>query len=235
MRTMLESRTCTMTAALVTGAMMLLSAAAAPALADGVTLSLDPSQSGNSPMLAQATAPQPETSRAGLIPAGSSPYAEGNFQLSFYGGAIAETFGGRASVLTFGAVGMEYFFIDNLSALVEPIGYGITHDGADSTAGGGLNIGLRWHALRFDDDRIAVYWEGLMGYVRFADRAPGPTGTHSNFTLWTGPGVKWRITDSVSLIGGARYFHMSNARRRGKGRNPAMDGFGGYAGLTVHF
>lgn len=189
---------------------------------------------GERAVWAQATGERATESSAGLVPADDSPFAAGKWQLSIYGGAIKESFGGENETLAFGASSIEYFVCDDLSLLAEPIGYSLSHPEED-TYGGGLNIGTRWHFATFDEERFALYWEALVGYVHFADRAPGSNGTHSNFTLWTGPGAKWRVADNVSLIGGFRYFHLSNASRRGSDRNPSIDGFGGYGGLTIHF
>lgn len=182
-----------------------------------------------------ATEPRPERSAAGLVPPTDDPFAKGSFQLSFYGGAIQETFGRGDETIAFGAASAEYFVLDDLSLMLEPIGYSISQPEDSDTYGGGINAGFRWHFLKFDESRVALYWEGLMGYVRWAQRVPGPEATHSAFTLWTGPGLKWRLFDNISFISGARYFHQSNARRRGKDRNHPIDGFGGYGGITIHF
>ncbi|MEX2672520.1 MAG: acyloxyacyl hydrolase [Phycisphaeraceae bacterium] len=178
---------------------------------------------------------RPDPSPAGLIPPTNDPFAKGTWQVSLYGGAIRESFGRGNETIAFGAAGIEYFVFDDFSFMFEPIGYSVSQNEVSDTYGGGLNIGFRHHLLKFDESRIAIYWEGLVGYAHFNDRTPGPDGTHSNFTIWTGPGVKWRVVDNLSLIGGMRYFHLSNARRRGKSRNPSIDGFGGYGGFTLHF
>ena len=227
-----------------------------PAVAeDDVQLSLDASQLPSFAFVREATervdaeglrfadagngqqrrAQRPDPSPAGLIPPTDDPYQAGNFQLSFYGGAIQETWGRGNETVAFGAASIEYFVLDDFSVFLEPIGYAINQPDHDDAWGGGLNAGIRWHLLKFDENRIAIYWEGVMGYIRWSQRVPGPEATHSAFTLWTGPGVKWRVIDNVSLIVGGRYFHQSNARRRGKDRNQPIDGFGGYGGFTLHF
>jgi hypothetical protein len=68
-----------------------------------------------------------------------------------------------------------------------------------------------------------------------ADRAVPEFGTHFNFTAKGGAGATWRLTDSLHLIGGARYFHLSNGNLHGRDQNPSHDGVQYWAGVMVTF
>jgi len=60
-------------------------------------------------------------------------------------------------------------------------------------------------------------------------------GTTYNFTARVGPGVSYRISDDVFLLGGARYFHLSNGNQHGRIKNPSYDGIEWYVGLMFTF
>lgn len=56
-------------------------------------------------------------------------------------------------------------------------------------------------------------------------------GTLQNFTLQAGFGLTYRVRDSMHLMGAARWFHVSNARKEGRDKNPHTDGIGLFFGL----
>jgi hypothetical protein len=45
----------------------------------------------------------------------------------------------------------------------------------------------------------------------------------------------YRIDDSMYLMGGARYFHLSNAQQHGREKNPSYDGVEFYVGMLFAF
>ena len=127
------------------------------------------------------------------------------------------------------AVGAGYYFLDNVGAYVDLVGYGLSQDEPDVDAwGGGLNLLLRWHFLR--GQHWSVYADGGTGIVQFNEDFPAG-GTQFNFIERVGLGASFRLDTNLHLIGGVRYLHLSNARIRGRDENPAMDSVEGYIGL----
>jgi hypothetical protein len=60
-----------------------------------------------------------------------------------------------------------------------------------------------------------------------------PTGgTAFNFTYAGGPGASYKLREGMVLIGGLRFQHISNGFIDGRDRNPVMNSFGGYVGLS---
>jgi hypothetical protein len=45
----------------------------------------------------------------------------------------------------------------------------------------------------------------------------------------------YRLADDTYLLGGARYFHLSNAKAHGSEKNPSYDGVEYYVGLMFAF
>lgn len=166
-------------------------------------------------------------------PAGDAdPYAAGHRDVYPFFGTVSEAFAGRGETLYFGGAGFEYFPWDNISAVFEAVGYHVSqsHD-AD---GYGFNLLGRWHFWR-PCPALAVFIEGGAGMCEGTDNIPSPEGTYFNFTLHVGIGAKLRLGDNVSIIGGARFFHLSNARLEGGSRNPGIDALGGYGGVVIDF
>jgi hypothetical protein len=60
-------------------------------------------------------------------------------------------------------------------------------------------------------------------------------GTYFNFTTSTGLGATYRIQDHFYLLGGVRYFHLSNAQIQGPQHNPSVNGVEGFFGLLWTF
>ena len=51
----------------------------------------------------------------------------------------------------------------------------------------------------------------------------------------TGPGLTYRLDDNTYLMGGARYFHVSNGNQFGRINNPSYDGVQYYVGVMFAF
>jgi opacity protein-like surface antigen len=166
-----------------------------------------------------------------INPALAAEYRQGDSQLAFYGGYIHSIHGSQH--FAYGAAALEYFAWDDIGLFAEGVGYNFSPRDDGDSPGEGFNIGARWHFLKVD--RCAFYIEGLVGILQSNARDFPAGGTQFNFTEQAGVGLKYRLTDHVSLIGGSRYAHISNADKNGDANNPGFDGFGGYAGFTIRF
>ena len=151
-----------------------------------------------------------------------SPFAAGRWLLSGYGSAAVGT-GDRVYA---GHAGLGYYFIDNISLNLEGVGYFIEH--ANTTGGGGLDLVPRWHYLK--RDHWSLYLDGGMGFIYTRDSLRDP-GTRFNFTLQGGAGATYDVTDRFTVMGGARWSHISNAGIQGPDRNVGFDSPMFYLGL----
>lgn len=144
-----------------------------------------------------------------------TPFRSGSWNIYLYGGAAL----GKTSHRVYtGNIGLGYHVVDDFSLNIEAGGYFIDH--ARDTGGGGLDTLLRWHPLR--GRGWSLYLDGGPGfiYTRHTLRDPG---THFNFTVQDGMGATYKLTGRLHFMAGMRWFHISNARIRGKSRNVGFD------------
>lgn len=131
-----------------------------------------------------------------------------------------------------GTVGVGYYLFDNFSVTALGHGFHVNQEAQNDTDGGGASLLLRWHLLNLD--RFSFYLDGGGGLVWTQD--PVPTGgTTYNYTARAGGGISWRLKEDVYLLGGARYFHLSNGNQHGRENNPSFDGVEYYIGLMFAF
>jgi hypothetical protein len=128
------------------------------------------------------------------------------------------------------AVGVGYYFVDNVSLSAELSGYDIHQAGA--AGAGGAALMLRQHF--FSRGSFTLYADVGSGLFE-ANRNVPAGGTHFNFTFRTGLGATWRIAPHTALLGGVHYVHLSNARIRGRDRNPSLNAVEGYLGVMWMF
>jgi hypothetical protein len=133
--------------------------------------------------------------------------------------------------LIVGTVGANYYLFDNLSLGLHLSGYAVDQPNDDGY-GVGLEAWARWHLLQFD--RFTVYADGGGGRAYFDPETP-EGGTHWNYTAKVGGGVSYQINDDVYLMGGARYFHVSNGNQFERINNPSYDSVQYYVGLMFQF
>ena len=131
-----------------------------------------------------------------------------------------------------GVVGGSYYVFDDVSLGLEASGYQVTQSPGHDTSMGGLAVVLRHHFL--DVDRVTLFADVSFGPTIATDRVP-QGGTYLNFTPRTGLGATYLLHDHFYLMGGARYFHLSNAHIDGPLRNPSVNGIEGYVGLMWTF
>ena len=125
-------------------------------------------------------------------------------------------------------IGIGYHVIDNLSLNVEAAGYGVIQDGGEDTGAAELRLIMRHHLIA--RDRWTIFADVGEGVFEAADRVP-PGGTRLNFIFRAGIGGTYQLNETTHLIGGVRYYHLSNAQIEGSDRNPSINGVEGYFGL----
>lgn len=164
---------------------------------------------------------------------GLTGFSPGDSNWQFTAGYIHESFGGDNEDIYSGSVGLEYFLWENVAIMPEFIGYYV--DQAEDAEGVGFHLRLRWYPIHLCNNRVHPFIDGGASVNYFTRRTPDPQGTHFNFIETVSAGVKVDITEQMSLIGGARYLHLSNAGYQGQDRNPSIDGFGGFLGVALTF
>lgn len=162
--------------------------------------------------------------------------ADGSIKTSFPAGAWSLYGYGAAAVgktshrVYAGKFGLGYHVVDDFSLNLEAAGYFVDH--ARDTGGGGVDMLFRWHPVQGQDS--SLYLDGGPGFVYTRKTLRDP-GTHFNFTVQGGAGFTYRITDRFHSMAGLRWFHISNARIRGKNRNVGFDSPMFYLGLMLPY
>ncbi len=131
-------------------------------------------------------------------------------------------------------VGYAKYVWDNVAIVAELAGYYLDPNQfpEDEVFGAGFNLLARWHFLNFES--FSIFADGGAGIAWFDSDFPAG-GTQFNFTPQAGLGATWKLSDSMHLIGGARYLHISNASIEGRDNNPGFDGVEYYVGLMFTF
>ena len=124
-----------------------------------------------------------------------------------------------------------YYVADEVSVGAELEGYFVDQDRNDTELGG-LSAVVRWHFLA--TDRFTLFVDGAFGVSYAGDTVP-EGGTHYNYTPKGGAGATLKLRDNAYLLGGARFFHLSNANLHGRERNPSQDGTQFFVGLLWTF
>ena len=164
--------------------------------------------------------------RRGLDPDAPSYFSKGTWTLELAGGYVKDWDRGKSSI-ALGDVGLGYYIDNTLSLRVEVVGYSFNQE-PDDAWGGAVNFLGRHHVLNRGD--VSFFIDGGVGVVETSRRVPDG-GTHLNFTPQVGMGMTWRLREKLHLIGGVRYFHLSNARIEGHDRNPQINGVEAHVGL----
>lgn len=154
-------------------------------------------------------------------------FDKGTWSLELHASSYDDFDGGNVDLL-YGTAGVGYYFADRTALVLQLAGYDLTQHGRDAGAGGSFDALLRGHVLLVEP--FSVFLDAGAG-VFLGDRRFPAGGTNTSFTLQAGVGATYRLTDGMHLMGGARWFHISNARRRGRDRNPHTDGTSLYFGV----
>ncbi len=138
----------------------------------------------------------------------------------------------RHVVMGGATVGVGYRVFGPVSVLLDASGYGFSEGRVDGVATG-VTVGLRQHL--FDLGRFG-FDADVSGGILGANRELPYNGTHFNETIEFGPAVTYRLNDELYVVGGVRYFHLSNADRQDEpGRNPSVNAIQGVVGLEWRF
>jgi hypothetical protein len=194
-----------------------------------LALSLGPGAAQDQPSVENPTLDVPSRS-AFLAPA--QPQADSLFKASkwVFTGYGSGAVGKSSHQVYAGHIGVGYHLIDYLSLNLEAVGYIVDH--AHKSGGGGLDLLPRWHYLVREN--WSLYLDGGLGFIYTRDTLRDP-GTHFNFTVQAGPGATYRFSDCFNAMVGYRWFHISNARIRGKNRNVGFDSPMFYLGVMSTF
>ena len=130
-----------------------------------------------------------------------------------------------------GNLSFHYYFADEVSVGAELEGYYVDQV-RDDTVLGGASVVLRWHFLA--EDRFTLFVDGAIG-VSYAGMDVPETGTHFNYTPKGGGGATYELRDNVHLLGGVRFFHLSNGNLHGRDENPSQDGVQYFVGVMWTF
>jgi len=161
-----------------------------------------------------------------------APFAFPKGTLSFQTYGTYEGGLGACSNAASAATGVGYYVFDNLSLGLEASGYRVTQSSAHNAWMYGLSGALRHHVIQFD--RSTLFIDASFGPAEATRRVPD-AGTYFNFVTRTGLGATFQLREHLHLLGGVRYFHLSNARIEGSQRNPGINGVEGFLGLMWTF
>ena len=165
-------------------------------------------------------------------PATPAAFPKGTFSLELEASYTNPIRFSTNEFITLSAAG-GYYFWDNWSVSLRGEYMHVNQDfGENDADGGGAGVLLRWHVINVD--RLSFYIDGGGGLSWFNKAVP-TFGTTYNFTARVGPGLSYRISDDVFLLGGARYFHLSNGNQHGRIKNPSYDGIEWYMGVMFTF
>ena len=157
-------------------------------------------------------------------------FAQGTWAFTTYG-SYAHNFVGQRAKLAGGTMGLGYYFTDHMALNLELSGYHNYQFGGDANIAAAALL-LRHHVLR--SGRFSLFLD-VGGAVSIADHRTPWFGTYYNYNFESGVGATFQLWDNVHLIGGARYFHLSNAALEGPEHNPSINATQGYVGLMFRF
>jgi hypothetical protein len=128
-------------------------------------------------------------------------------------------------------VGYGYFLWDYLSVNIDLLGAYIRSGIDDNGVAAGLDVIIRRHFSRVDDDRWSLYVDGGAGLQQQSTYFSG--FRQFNFRLMAGVGGMLHVSDRVSMMGGIRYLHISDGGIKGGGGG--YDGPLFYVGAMIQF
>lgn len=173
--------------------------------------------------LVLGTAGQLKADDAGFFP-------RGTWTATAYG-TYLKSFTGEEAKMGSISVGGGYYVFDNVSISAEFSGYYNVQPGGNARIYAG-DLVLRDHF--FHSGRFSLFGDALAGISQADHRTPY-FGTYYNYNLALGVGATFQIYDHLHLIGGVRYFHLSNAHLEGPVHNPSINATQGYIGLMFKF
>jgi len=123
----------------------------------------------------------------------------------------------------------SWFFMQNVS-----MDFGLSGDAfmqpGDNAGGGGASLMFRWHFLA--RETWSVFADAGCGMLFTNEPVPNDGG-RVNFTPRAGVGGTYALSDTVRLIGGVRWYHISNANTGES--NPGWNSLQVYGGVSLPF
>ena len=174
----------------------------------------------------RSTAAAPSAPRAGLNAAIQPFGAKDSWRWQLLGSWIGDFQGASQLEAEWSA---SWFFMQNVSLDFGLSGDAILQPGLDA-GGGGASIMFRWHFLA--RQAWSVYADLGCGML-FTNEPVPSDGGRVNFTPRAGLGGTIEVSPSVRLMGGARWYHISNANTGES--NPGRDSLQVYGGLSFPF
>ena len=159
-----------------------------------------------------------------------SNFPKGTWTLTTYG-AFSRSFVGEQAKIGSGTIGFGYYPFDNFSINAELSGYHNEQDGPDANIAN-FEALIRHHL--WHSGRVSWFIDGGAG-LSYADHRTPSYGTYYNYILELGTGATFQIHDNIYLLGGIRYFHLSNAELEGPLHNPGINAGQAYIGLLLKF
>ena len=156
----------------------------------------------------------------------TSTFPQGTWTLTSYG-AYAHNFDGERESIGSATAGIGYYIFNNF-ALNGEIGYQYNGQSGPDANVSMLALLLRHHL--FHAGRFSFFIDFGVG-VSYANQRTPTDGTYFNFIEKVGLGTTFQIKDNLNVLGGVRFFHMSNARIDGPERNPSINATQIYVGL----
>jgi hypothetical protein len=155
-------------------------------------------------------------------------FDKGDWTLQLYGG-FTKNYGGQTAEIGSATAGVGYFIVDNISLNLELSGYAVDQSEQDAKAVR-LALGGRW--AFYTIGRLSLLAD-VNGGISEGDHRIPAGGSHFNFTFTAGPAAAYRLSDTCYLLGGFRYFHLSNGNLYGDDQNPSINAFQGWLGVMI--
>ena len=129
-----------------------------------------------------------------------------------------------------GVIG-HWYFGDAVSVGLGAEGYYVDQV-RDDTVLGDVIVHGRWHFLTAE--RYSLFVDGGVG-ISYAEADVPEGGLRYNYTPRIGGGATVELRENLHLLGGVRFFHISNANLEGRDNNPSQDGAMYYVGVLWTF
>ena len=173
----------------------------------------------------------PEPVRASVD--GSDPFRASSFGIELGGGAYVEAWNlnGSSEWIVEGTAGGWWTPSDGIMVLGQFHGSHVDQDTVPNAFLKGFSLLTRFR-VRNDHRNWDPFLEIGPGMVWSKTEVPA-TGTRFNFLILAGAGISRRLSARTHLTTGFRWFHLSNANRQGRGRNPDIQALGGFAAVTI--
>ena len=161
-----------------------------------------------------------------------SLFASNGWNLELSGQFLVEAwdFNHSKESLLGGTIALGYTLWDRWEVNTELSFMRVVHDTGYDVLLPAVSSIIRWRAHR--DGRVTTFLEIGPGVSYSTDEVPYG-GTRFNFILQAGGGMTYRVVPRVNLIGGLRWFHVSNNGLNGRSKNPDIQALGMYLGWIV--